>query len=314
MRSRGCRIRPAPLAPWKDRHAAAEREVVAVPPLLGADSRRTTGRGVRPGIVHLGVGAFHRSHQAMYVDRLLEQGQAQDWGICGVGVLPSDRRMAEVMAAQDGLYTLVVKHPDGTLEARVVGSIVEYLLAPDDPEAVIEKMAAESTRIVSLTVTEGGYNISPVTGEFDATTPTSCTTCSRGRRRARASGWSPRRWSAGGERGLAPFTVVSCDNIQSNGDVARRSFSAFAGLRDRGTRRLGRAGGVLPELDGRPDHPGHHGRGPGRGRPAARRRRPVAGGVRALHAVGAGGQRSVSAGRRWRTPASRWSTTSSRTS
>ena len=88
---------------------------------------------VRTGIVHLGVGGFHRSHQAMYLDRLLEQGQGQDWAICGVGVLPSDRRMAEVMAAQDCLYTLVVKHADGTLEPRVVGSVVEYLLAPDDP-------------------------------------------------------------------------------------------------------------------------------------------------------------------------------------
>jgi mannitol 2-dehydrogenase len=127
--------------------------------------------GLRTGIVHIGVGGFHRAHEAMYIDRLLEQGKAQDWAICGVGVLPSDRRMAEVMEAQGGLFTLVVKHPDGTLEPRVVGSIVEYLLAPDDPEAVVEKMAGEATRIVSLTVTEGGYNFSPVTGEFDAGDP-----------------------------------------------------------------------------------------------------------------------------------------------
>src|SRR4051812_27482597 len=126
---------------------------------------------VRTGIVHIGVGGSPRAHQAMYVDRLLEQGKADEWGICGVGVLPSDRRMAEAMAVQDGLYTLVVKHPDGTLEPRVVGSIVEYLLAPDDPEAVLAKMADEGTRIVSLTVTEGGYNIDPVTGQFDATEP-----------------------------------------------------------------------------------------------------------------------------------------------
>src|SRR3712207_8257984 len=75
------------------------------------------------------------------------------------------------MAAQDCLYTLVVKHSDGTFDARVVGSIVEYLLAPDDPGAVVEKMAADTTRIVSLTVTEGGYAIDPVTGEFDPTDP-----------------------------------------------------------------------------------------------------------------------------------------------
>src|SRR5215831_8103559 len=76
---------------------------------------------VRVGIVHFGVGGFHRAHQAMYLDRLLEHGLAADWGICGVGLLPADRRMAEVMAAQDGLYTLLLVHPDGRREARVIG-------------------------------------------------------------------------------------------------------------------------------------------------------------------------------------------------
>src|SRR3954447_11697509 len=121
---------------------------------------------VRVGIVHLGVGGFHRAHEAMYLDRLMNAGLASDWGICGVGVLPSDRPMADALAAQDHLYTLVVKHPDGTLEPRVVGSIVDYLFAPDDPDAVVERMADPATRIVSLTVTEGGYNIHAVTGRF----------------------------------------------------------------------------------------------------------------------------------------------------
>jgi mannitol 2-dehydrogenase len=205
----------------------------SLPSLPSSVSRPTYDRSrVRPGIVHLGVGAFHRSHQAMYVDRLLEQGRAQDWGICGVGVLPSDRRMAEVMAAQGGLYTLVVKHSDGTLEARVVGSIVEYLLAPDDPEAVIETMAAESTRIVSLTVTEGGYNISPVTGAFDTTNADVVHDLQPGAAPRTSFGLVTEALARRRQRGLAPFTVVSCDNIQSNGDVARRSFSAFARLRD----------------------------------------------------------------------------------
>jgi mannitol 2-dehydrogenase len=187
---------------------------------------------VRPGIVHLGVGAFHRSHQAMYVDRLLEKGAAQDWGICGVGVLPSDRRMAEVMAAQDGLYTLVVKHADGTLEPRVVGSIVEYLLAPDDPDAVVEKMAAETTRIVSLTVTEGGYNVDPVTGQFDAADAAVVGDLQPGVAPRTSFGLVVEALARRRDRGLAPFTLVSCDNIQHNGDVARRSFTAFAALRD----------------------------------------------------------------------------------
>jgi mannitol 2-dehydrogenase len=206
-----------------------------LPSLPPAVSRPSYDRSqVRTGIVHIGVGGFHRSHQAMYVDRLLERGQGQEWGICGVGVLPSDRRMAEVMAAQDGLYTLVVKHADGSLDARVVGSIVEYLLAPDDPEAVIERMADERTRIVSLTVTEGGYNISPVTGAFDATHPDIAHDLEPGVLPRTSFGLITEALNRRRQRGLAPFTVVSCDNIQHNGEVARRSFSAFAALRDPG--------------------------------------------------------------------------------
>jgi mannitol 2-dehydrogenase len=204
-----------------------------LPSLRGSVSAPTYDRAaVRTGIVHLGVGGFHRSHEAMYIDRLLEQGTAQDWGICGVGVLPSDRRMAEVMAAQDCLYTLVVKHADGTLDARVVGSIVEYLLAPDDPEAVIEKMAAESTRIVSLTVTEGGYNVSAVTGEFDEADPDILADLQPGTAPRTSFALVTEALVRRRQRGIAPFTVVSCDNIQSNGQVARRSFTAFAALRD----------------------------------------------------------------------------------
>lgn len=103
---------------------------------------------VRTGIVHFGVGGFHRAHQAMYLDRLMNEGKALDWGICGVGVLPQDSAMKAVMDAQDCLYTLVLKNPDGTREGRVIGSITEYLLAPEDPEAVIAKMASPQTRIV----------------------------------------------------------------------------------------------------------------------------------------------------------------------
>src|ERR1700742_3747391 len=98
---------------------------------------------LRTGIVHFGVGGFHRAHQAMYLDRLMNEGEALDWGICGAGVRPADRRMKETM---DGFYVLVAKHRAGTYEPRVVGSIVEYLLAEDDPEALIEKLAAETTR------------------------------------------------------------------------------------------------------------------------------------------------------------------------
>jgi mannitol 2-dehydrogenase len=187
---------------------------------------------LRTGIVHFGVGGFHRAHEAMYVDRLMNDGEALDWAICGVGVMPADRRMQEVMDAQDGLYTLIVKAPDGTMEASVIGSIREYLFAPDDPEPVIEKMADEHTRIVSLTVTEGGYNFNAVTGEFVADNPDVQHDLQPAVAPRTTFGLITEALARRRDRGLAPFTVMSCDNIQGNGHAARRSFVAFATLRD----------------------------------------------------------------------------------
>jgi len=158
------------------------------------------------GIVHFGVGGFHRSHQAMYVDRLLNAGLARDWGICGVGVLPGDRRMRDVLRSQDHLYTLILEYPDGTREPRVIGSIVDFRYAPDDPETVIELLAAPSTRIISLTITEGGYQ-PPLSDAFGLVTE------ALNRRR---------------ERNLRSPTIVSCDNIVENGQVARRAFTSYA--------------------------------------------------------------------------------------
>ncbi|MCA2212059.1 mannitol dehydrogenase family protein [Jidongwangia harbinensis] len=187
---------------------------------------------LRTGIVHFGVGGFHRAHEAMYLDRLMNDGKALDWAVCGVGVMPADRRMQAVMDAQDGLYTLVVKAPDGTLEARVVGSIREYLFAPDDPEAVIEKMASPEVRIVSLTVTEGGYNINAVTGAFVEDHPDVQHDLRPGASPRTTFGLITEALARRRDRGLPPFTIMSCDNIQGNGDAARRSFVAFARLRD----------------------------------------------------------------------------------
>lgn len=107
---------------------------------------------VRVGMVHFGTGAFHRSHQAMCIDQLMNVGQALDWGICAVDVLRPDRHKARVFAAQDGLYTLMVKHADGTIEPRVIGSLAEYLFGPDVPGHVL-RLADARTRIVTLTIT-----------------------------------------------------------------------------------------------------------------------------------------------------------------
>jgi mannitol 2-dehydrogenase len=187
---------------------------------------------LRTGIVHFGVGGFHRAHEAMYLDRLMTAGAAREWAICGVGVMPADKRMRDVLRAQDGLYTLVVKAPDGSRQARVIGSIKEYLYAPDDPEAVIEKMASEDVRIVSLTVTEGGYNFNAVTGEFVADNPDVRHDLRPGSAPRTTFGLITAALARRRERGLPPFTIMSCDNIQGNGHAARRSFVAFATLRD----------------------------------------------------------------------------------
>ncbi|WP_225730193.1 MULTISPECIES: mannitol dehydrogenase family protein [unclassified Nocardia] len=187
---------------------------------------------IRTGIVHFGVGGFHRAHQARYLDLLHELGAAREWGICGVGVLPADRRMRDALTGQDCLYTLCVAEGTDAWTPRVVGSIVEYLYAPDDPEAVIEKLAGPDIRIVSLTITEGGYNFVAATGEFDATNPAILADLAPDAVPATVFGLVTAALARRRARGLAPFTIMSCDNIAGNGDVARRSFTAFARLRD----------------------------------------------------------------------------------
>lgn len=193
----------------------------------------TYDRGaVTPGIAHFGVGGFHRAHQAMYVDSLLNAAGAPGWGICGIGVMPADGAMQQVLDAQDHLYTLVQKHSGGDYEARVIGSIVDYLYAPDDAEAVVSRLADDATRIVSLTITEGGYALDDVTGQFNPDAP--------GIKDDLAPGAVPRTVfglvTAALERrrrdGRPPFTIMSCDNLAGNGALAREAFSAFAELRD----------------------------------------------------------------------------------
>jgi len=176
------------------------------------------------GIVHFGVGGFHRAHQAMYIDRLFNDGVAPDWGICGVGVLPGDRRMRDALRSQDYLYTLILEHPDGTREPRVIGSIVDFRYAPDDPEAVTELLADPAVRIISLTITEGGYH-QPLSDAFGLVTQ------ALNRRRG---------------RGLPSPTIVSCDNIVGNGHVARQAFTAFAECSNPGLAQWMRANTKFP--------------------------------------------------------------------
>lgn len=184
------------------------------------------------GIVHIGVGGFHRAHMAMALDTLMNEGSGLDWAICGVGLLASDRRMKEVFEEQDCLYTLTLRHADGRRESRVIGSIAEYLFAPDDSDAVVERMADAAVRIVSLTITEGGYNFDRVTGEFDASHPGVVADLVDGANPTTVFGLVTEAARRRRERGIPPFTVLSCDNVQGNGHMAKAMFTAFAELKD----------------------------------------------------------------------------------
>jgi len=182
---------------------------------------------VTPGIVHLGIGAFHRAHMAVYVDDLLAEDPS--WGIVGASLRRPDTK--EALEPQGGLYTIAVRDAEGT-HPRVIGSILSVMDANTEREALLSLMASENIRIVSLTVTEKGYCHDPATGELDErhadiahdlanpTTPKS------------APGMLVEALARRKAAGIAPFTVMSCDNLPSNGETAKRIVTRFAALRD----------------------------------------------------------------------------------
>jgi mannitol 2-dehydrogenase len=188
-------------------------------------------RAVAQSIVHIGVGGFHRAHQAVYLDDLLHRPGNNEWGLCGVNLLKPDYRMRDAMLPQDCLYTLIERSAAGD-RARVIGSIVNYIYAPDDPQAVIEKMASPECRIVSLTITEGGYYVNEGSGEFDRSHPDIQRDLANPQQPSCSFGYLAEALDRRHKRGLPPFTVMSCDNLQNNGDVVKKMLLAFAELRD----------------------------------------------------------------------------------
>ncbi len=185
---------------------------------------------LRPGIVHFGVGAFHRAHQAVYLDELARTG-VTDWGVIGVGL--HSREIGEVLAAQDLLYTVVEPSADGD-RVRVNGAMTRYLLAPEDPEAVLAALVDDGIRVVSLTITGTGYRIDPHTGEFDADDDDVRADLDSPDRPRTVFGYLVEALDRRRQSGLPPFTVLSCDNMQSNGTAARTAVVSFARLRDEG--------------------------------------------------------------------------------
>ena len=187
---------------------------------------------IKTGIVHIGVGGFHRAHQAYYIHQLLERGEAEDWGICGIGLREEDRRMYEILTRQDCLYTLLIQHPDGTINAEVIGSIKEMILAVESPQLAIDKMANPTTKIVSLTITEGGYNFNPATMEFNFNHPNVQHELNNPEQPKTVFGYLTAALRKRRENNLPAFSIMSCDNIQHNGDIARQMLLAFAERQD----------------------------------------------------------------------------------
>ncbi|WP_170605522.1 mannitol dehydrogenase family protein [Ruegeria arenilitoris] len=188
---------------------------------------------LKPGIVHIGLGNFHRAHQAWYIHQLMQQGVAKDWAIIGAGVRAYDAAMRERLLAQDCLTTLIELDPSGT-SAEVIGPMIGYLPIESDNSSLIRQMAEPAIRIVSLTVTEGGYYLDANSSEFDIHHEEILRDAQNPDHPGTAFGAIVAALARRRSAGLKPFTVLSCDNLQSNGAILRNCVVGLAGLSDPG--------------------------------------------------------------------------------
>lgn len=183
------------------------------------------------GIVHIGLGNFHRAHQAWYLHRLMDAGLAHDWAIIGAGVRANDAAMRDKLLAQDGLTTLIELDPSGK-SAEVCGAMIDFVPVEEGNAALIAQMAQPNIRIVALTVTEGGYFIDPATGGFDAAHPDIVHDAANPDTPRTAFGAMIKALKLRREAGLGAFACQSCDNLQGNGAVLRQTILSLAKLSD----------------------------------------------------------------------------------
>ena len=183
---------------------------------------------VRVGVVHLGVGAFHRAHQAVYFDHRLAAGET-DWAICGASLRSPETR--DALAPQDGLFAVAARSGEGEA-LRVVGALRRLLVAPENPEALLSALADPSVRIVTLTVTEKGYAHDPATCRLDEDHPDIRHDLVHRHAPVSAPGFLVEALARRRAAGVAPFTVVSCDNLPNNGATARNVLTRLAAMRD----------------------------------------------------------------------------------
>ena len=186
---------------------------------------------LKPGIVHIGLGNFHRAHMAVYLDDLFALGGDHDWAILGAGVRAGDAKMRDAMLAQDCLSTIIELDPSGR-SARRIGAMTGFIEVQPDNAALIKAMSDPTIRIVSLTVTEGGYYVDSATGKFDPNHPDILADAASPSRPGTAFGAILAALRNRKAAGVAPFTVMSCDNLPGNGHVTEAAVVGLARLSD----------------------------------------------------------------------------------
>ncbi len=178
---------------------------------------------IKSGILHFGVGNFHRAHLESYTNQLLNLGETTQWGVCGAMIMPQDENLYNRLKNQEGTYSLTVCGRDGKNHVEWIGSLVELLWSGVDSEAIIEKVANKDIRIITLTITEGGYNLDTQAAKHDLENPHSPKSVfgivAEGLRRRKAAG-------------NGAVTILSCDNLQHNGDTCKRVFTSFFSSQD----------------------------------------------------------------------------------
>ncbi len=187
---------------------------------------------ISAGILHFGVGNFHRAHLESYTSQLLGAADQSSWGVCGAMIMPQDEKLYRALKSQGGAYSLTICGSNGVNQTQWIGSLVELLWSGEEKEAIINKVADPNIRIISLTITEGGYNIDKASGEFildsaninyDLENPTTPNTVfgivAEGLRRRI-------------EAGSGAITILSCDNLQHNGNTCARAFGSFFAAQD----------------------------------------------------------------------------------
>ncbi len=188
--------------------------------------------GVSPGIVHLGLGGFHRAHMARYTHNLMDmRADMLNWGIVGAGLMPADRRMQECLAPQDNLYTLVERSATEQT-VTVIGSLSGVVFAGESSAALLDAIDRPEIRIVSLTVTEHGYCLNRSTKQLDPNHKLIRADLAHAEEPSSAIGIIVEAYRRRRKSGVPPFTALSCDNIQHNGTVLREAVLALATLRD----------------------------------------------------------------------------------